>query len=233
MKTNLLILLLAGTPVFGIVQPAAADTGSTCEFSMVMETTGAVNRAGVPQAPRSIRINGNAWLAGSRARVDMSPAGRPGHTLIMTQKELFTLAPAGKSGTVKPMTSDLKEKMFGGFPLLFLAPLEPARKWKDAKRVRTETANGTLYDVWKVNLASGPGQLAWIWLPRTNGPAYPVRAEISVPTPQYANGKLTNDGPPLKCSVRAFNVKHETTVAASQFAVPNTYVVKAIPANAK
>lgn len=231
MKAKLLGLLVCAS-VLGAVHPAAADSGSTCEFLMVMETP-ATNRAGVPQASRSIRINGNAWLSGSKARVDMSPAGRPGHTLIMTQKELYTLAPAGKSGTMRPMTAELKEKMFGGFPLLFLSPLEPSRKWRDAKRVRTETASGTLYDVWKVNLASGPGQVAWIWLPRTSGPAYPVRAEISVPTPQYANGKLTSDGPPLKCSVRAFNVKHGTTVDASQFTVPHTYVVKAIPANAK
>lgn len=231
MNAKLLIFIACAATV-GIVRPSAADTGATCEFLMVMETTG-VSRAGAPQAPRTMRINGNAWLSAGKARVDMTPAGRPGHTLIITPKEIFTLQPSRMNGTVKPMTAELKEKMFGGFPLLFLTPLEPTKKWKDARRVKAENVNGTTCDVWKVNLASGPGQVAWIWLPRTSGPAYPLKAEISVPTPRYANGKLTNDGPPLKCSVRAFNVKRETSIAASQFAVPTAYSVQPVAADAK
>ena len=116
--------------------------------------------------------------------------------------------------------------MFGGFPLLFLTAIDPAKRWKDASKIGAETIDGTVCDIWKVNLPTGPNQTASIWMPRSTGGSYPRRAVISVPTPQYANGKLSNDGPALKCTVWASNVQHGTKVDGTRFAVPAGYAVQ-------
>lgn len=206
---------LALTAAVGILvqgSGAAAQGKKTAAFDVTTVQSG----TGV-----QVTVNSKVWVTPTQARAEVKDPLNGEMIFLVTNGFFYQLDPKSKKGIKGPLPAPLAKSKDNFNVLLAQFSFDASNALKVADKTRTDTVSGMKCDVFEKTATQGEASRSLsIWMPQKLSPKFPIKV--------VKKDKVNKPGASVEQTVdiTLSNIKVNTAIPASIFAVPTGYKIE-------
>lgn len=167
-----------------------------------------------------VTINGKVWITPTQARAEVKDPLNGEVIFLVTNGYFYRLDPKSKRGIKGPLPGQMSKSKDNFNVLMAQFSFDASNALKVAEKTRTETVSGYKCDVFEKSATQGDASRSLaIWMPQTLSPKFPIKV--------VKKDKVNKPGASVEQSVdiTLTNIKVNTAIPASVFAVPSGYKI--------
>ena len=197
--------------------PAAGKKTAIFDVTAVHAGTGA-----------QVTITSKVWVTPTQARAEVKHPLDGDQTYLVSSGFFYMLDPKGKRGVKAPLPPEIKKRSDNFSQLVAQFAFDASGPLQMSKKVRTETLSGYPCDVYSKSVSQGDATRSiTVWLPQKMEPKFPIKAILT--------DKLARPGANMdnRVTITLSNIRLNTAISPSTFAVPKGYTLKTAQAGPK
>jgi len=167
-----------------------------------------------------VTVNSKVWITPTQARAEVKDPLNGEVIFLVTNGFFYQLDPKSKRGIKGPLPAQLSKSKDNFDLLMGQFSFDASNALKVAEKTRTDTVSGYKCDVYEKSATQGDASRSLaIWMPQTLSPKFPIKV--------VKKDKVNKPGASVEQSVdiTLSNIKVNTAIPASVFAVPTGYKI--------